>query len=520
MTKDLGRIPAGRLESLLEVGGLLTSTLELDAILDVLVTRAGELLQCEAISLLLLDEAGTSLVFAVAKGAKGEELREQRLPVDTGVAGWVAREGKPVLIGDAHKDSRFYSGYDEESGFDTRSLLAVPLKVKDRLIGVLEAINARRASGFDESDMALIMAFAHFAAIAIENARLYGVANQEREELRVQVSKRYQIVGESPALTRVIDLAKAVADSKATVLLLGESGTGKEIFARAITQWSPRAGRPFVAVNCTTLSQELLASELFGHEKGSFTGATRQKIGKVELAQRGTLFLDEIGEMPQELQIKLLRLLQEHEIERVGGNRPIAVDIRVIAATNLDLEKQVREGKFREDLFYRLNVVPIILPPLRERIADLDLLVAFFLERYAKESRKNLKSLTSAAMDAMRAHHWPGNVRELENVIQRGIVLSRGPQIEKSDLPPDLAAALSSAPEARDGVVMNEDLKEAKRRARDQAAAEVERRFLEQILTASKGNVTQAAAAAGMNRTLLQQLLKKYNIDRSRFARE
>jgi Nif-specific regulatory protein len=482
------------------------------------VTRAGELLHCEAISLLLLDEAGTSLVFAVAKGAKGAELQEERLPVGTGVAGWVAREGKPVAVGDAQKDARFYSGYDEEIGFDTRSLLAVPLKVKKRLIGVLEAINAKRPSGFDESDMALITAFADFAAIAIDNARLYGAVNQEREELRDQVSKRYQIVGESPALGRVIDLAKAAADSKATVLLLGESGTGKEIFARAISQWSPRAARPFVAVNCTTLSKELLATELFGHEKGAFTGAVRQKMGKVEQAAGGTLFLDEIGEMPQELQIKLLRLLQEHEIERVGGARPIAVDIRVIAATNLDLEKEVRQGRFREDLFYRLNVVPITLPPLRDRIADLDLLIPFFLEKYAKESRKNLKSLSPEAVGAMKAYHWPGNVRELENVVQRGIVLSRGARIELSDLPPEIAGVRAETRESAAGVASNEDLKEAKRRAREEAAAEVERRFLEQILTTSKGNVTQAAAAAGMNRTLLQQLLKKYNIDRARYV--
>ncbi len=520
MKEDLSQVPPDKFESLIEVGALLTSALELDEILDLLVTRAGKLLQCEATSLLLLDESGSALVFAVVKGTKGEELKEQRLPVGTGVAGWVAREGRPLIVGDTSADSRFYSGYDEEIGFDTRSLLAVPLRVKDRLIGVFEAINSTRPDGFAESDVQLCTAFANFAAIAIDNARFYSAVNLERKELRDQVSKRYQLVGNSAALNRVVDLAKAAADSKATVLLLGESGTGKEIFARAITQWSPRASKTFVAVNCTTLSEELLSSELFGHEKGAFTGAIRQKIGKMEQAEGGTLFLDEIGEMPNELQIKLLRTLQEYEIERVGGVHPIPVDIRVIAATNLNLVKRVKERKFREDLFYRLNVIPIKLPPLRERIEDIDHLVPFFLSKYAKESGKNMKSMTPEALAALRTYEWPGNVREMENVIQRGIVLSRGVQIELSDLPVEIIESGESAPAAAGPISSNEDLKEAKRQARERAAAKVEREFLEQILRTSKGNVTQAAAAAGMNRTLLQQLLKKYNIDRGRYAGE
>ena len=246
MKEDLSQVPADRFESLLEVGTLLTSTLELEKILDLLVTRADKLIQCEATSLLLLDESRSALVFAVVKGTKGEELMEQRLPVGTGVAGWVAREGRPLIVGDTSVDSRFYSGYDEEIGFDTRSILAVPLRVKDRLIGVFEAVNSTRPDGFAESDVQLCTAFASFAAIAIDNARFYSAVTLEREELRDQVSKRYKLVGNSAALNSVVELAKTAADSKATILLLGESGTGKEIFARAITQWSPRASKTFV----------------------------------------------------------------------------------------------------------------------------------------------------------------------------------------------------------------------------------------------------------------------------------
>ena len=516
---DLSKVPAEKFQSLLEMGRLLNSTLEFDKVLDLLVTRAGELVQCEATSLLLLDSSGTSLVFAVAKGDKGEALKELRLPVGTGVVGWVATHGKPLRVNDVRKDTRHFAGYDEDTGFDTRSLLAAPLIVRDKIIGVIEAINSTRPEGFIEADVPIFTALANLTAVAVENARLYSEVNRERIVLRDEVARRFQIVGQSAALADALEVAKAAADSKASILLLGESGTGKEIFARAIAQWSPRAAKPFIAVNCTTLSQELLTSELFGHERGAFTGAVRQKPGKVELADGGTLFLDEIGEMPNELQMKLLRVLQEHEYERVGGSRTIPVDIRVIAATNSDLAQKVKKGSFREDLFYRLNVVAIKLPPLRERDDDINSLIDFFLEKHAKESRKNLKSISPEAVQAMRSYSWPGNVRELENVIQRGIILSKGERIELSDLPPDMASTIGDSPIDVDPVT-NENLKEAKRVARERAAAAVERKFLERILQASKGNVTQAASAAGINRTLLQQLLKKYNIERSRFIKE
>ncbi len=516
---NLTQLPAERFESLLELGRLLNSTLELDEVLDHLVTRAGELVQCEGTSLLLLDDSGSSLVFTIAKGEKGRALQERRLPLGSGIAGWVAEQGKPVIVRDVHEDARFYPGCDEEIGFDTRSILAAPLTVRGRIIGVIEAVNSTQPGGFVEEDLSLFTAFANLTAIAIENARLYAAVNREREHLRDEVARRYQIVGTSPALARVVEMAQAAANSKATILLLGESGTGKEIFARAITHWSPRSAKPFVAVNCSTLSQELLASELFGHEKGAFTGAVRQKPGKVEQAEGGTLFLDEIGDMRPELQTKLLRVLQEHEFERVGGTRTIPVDIRVIAATNSDLEQEVKRGNFREDLYYRLNVVAIRLPPLRERREDIDALIPFFLEKHAKESRKNLKTIAPEAVEALRAYSWPGNVRELDNVIQRGIILAKGDRIELYDLPPEVAT-VSRAPAAASQPMTNEDLKEAKRIARESAAAEVERQFLERILKVSKGNVTKAAAAAGINRTLLQQLLKKYGIDRNRFMGE
>jgi len=513
---NLPQLPARRLQTLLEVSRLLASTLELDEILDILMSRAGAMIGCEGTSLLLLDPTGKYLEFAVAKGDKGKALKEHRLPMGAGVAGWVAQHGRPLLVKDVREEPRFFAGCDQETGFETRSLMAAPLYVRNRVIGVIEAVNSTRPEGFEEEDLAFFAPFANYAAIAIENARLYATVSRERESFKGEVAKRYQIVGASPALARVLEMAKTVADSSATVLLLGESGTGKEMFARAIHHGSPRAAQPFVAVNCAALSQELLASELFGHEKGAFTGAIRQKQGKVEQAEGGTLFLDEVGEMKPELQTKLLRLLQEREFERVGGTRIIPVDIRVIAASNRDIEQAVKRGNFREDLYYRLNVVAIRLPPLRERREDIDGLVAFFLQKHAKESGKNLKTISEEALEALRSYAWPGNVRELENVIQRGIILSRSERIGPADLPAEVCGGAAGAP-AGATPRTNEELKEAKRIAREGAAEEVERRFLERILRESRGNVTQAAASAGINRTLLQQLLKRYDIDRSRF---
>ncbi len=519
MLNHIPPLPAQKLQALLEVSRLLASTLELDEILDILMTRAGDVIGCEGTSLLLLDPTGKYLEFVVAKGDKGGALKEHRLPVGSGVAGWVAQHGRPLLVRDVREEPRFFPGYDQETGFHTRSLMGAPLSVRDRTIGVIEAVNCTRPEGFQEEDLSFFAAFANYAAIAIENARLYAKVYSERESFKGEVAKRYQIVGSSPALARVLEIAKTVADSNASVLLLGESGTGKEMFARAIHHWSPRAAQPFVAVNCAALSQELLASELFGHEKGAFTGAIRLKQGKVEQAEGGTLFLDEVGEMKPELQTKLLRMLQEREFERVGGSKTIPADIRVIAASNRDIEQEVKRGSFREDLYYRLNVVSIRLPLLRQRREDVDDLVAFFLQKYAKESGKNLKTISPPALDAVRNYSWPGNVRELENVIQRGIILSRGERIEIPDLPAEVRGGVSEgAPAASPRT--NEELKEAKRLARERAAEEVERQFLERILGDSRGNVTQAATSAGINRTLLQQLLKKYNIDRSRYRQE
>ena len=320
------------------------------------------------------------------------------------------------------------------------------------------------------------------------------------EILSEETEERYRlVVGESPKINQAVDLAKRAAASNATVLLLGESGTGKEVFARAIHNWSERKSEPFIAINCVGLSKELLESELFGHEKGAFTGAHQLKKGKMELAHGGTVFLDEVGDITQELQTKLLRFLQEREFERVGGNKPIRVDVRIVAATNRDLDGAVKEGRFREDLFHRLNVIAVNLPPLRERKDDIPLLAHHFLQRFSLETKKNITEISPDAMERLLGYDWPGNVRELANVIERAVVLGKGPKITLNDLP--------------SRVLGTETRTSSDSQSYHQAIDDYRRELIVKALSEAQGNRAAAAKALGLHRTHLMKLLKSLRID-------
>jgi DNA-binding NtrC family response regulator len=332
---------------------------------------------------------------------------------------------------------------------------------------------------------------------AMERQRL----RREKEVLSEEVDKRYRLVaGASAKLNTVISAAKRAAASKSTILLLGESGTGKELFARAIHNWSERKDRPFVAINCVGLSKELLESELFGHEKGAFTGANQLKRGKIELANGGTVFLDEVGDISEELQTKLLRFLQEREFERVGGNQLIRVDVRIIAATNRNLEAAVKEGRFREDLYYRINVVPIVLPPLRERKEDVPALAQFFMQRFSDESKKNFTEISQEAMEALTGYDWPGNVRELANVIERSVVLGQPPTLQIEDLSPAIVAA--------DPDPCNRSISPSYHESIDEYRREV----IVNALAQTQGNRAAAARLLGLQRSYLLKLIKSFNI--------
>ncbi len=322
---------------------------------------------------------------------------------------------------------------------------------------------------------------------------------EENRYLQGEVNSTFpEIVGASPRLKEAIQVAQQVAATSSTVLLLGESGTGKEVFARWIHRWSPRAKRPFVVVNCVALRDELLESELFGHEKGAFTGAHQMKQGKLEIANGGTVFLDEIGDFKLDLQAKLLRVIQEREFERVGGTKRICVDIRIIAATNRDLQKEVQGGRFREDLFFRLNVVTISLPPLREKKEDIPLLADFFLRRACHSVKKPLMKISSEAMEHLMGYHWPGNARELGNLIERAVVLARGAEIMPEDLP------LLRGPTSSDESYLGKPYHDAVRHA--------QRDVIRHALQNSGGNQAKAAELLGLQRTYLARLIKKLQV--------
>ena len=337
--------------------------------------------------------------------------------------------------------------------------------------------------------------------------------------LAEQIDQRHRIViGESAQMRDAVDMARKAATSKATILLLGESGTGKEVFARAIHNWSERRSNPFVPINCVGLSKELLESDLFGHEKGAFTGALQLKMGKLELAHGGTVFLDEIGDISAELQTKLLRFLQEREFERVGSTKPISVDVRIIAATNRDLDAAVKNSQFREDLFYRLNVIRLLLPPLRQRRDDIPTLANYFLRKFGVETKKNFISISDAALVPLVAYNWPGNVRELANVIERAVVLGQGPELTTHDLPPKIVSAKEAVTVAERPAVQplqaNAEVTERNPVARSLPAAieRFERQLIEQALRECGGTKQRAAQQLGLSRQGLIKKLKRYGI--------
>ena len=336
-------------------------------------------------------------------------------------------------------------------------------------------------------------------ALVVEKAMERQRLRRKIEVLSEEVDMRhYLIAGKSSKMSPAIDAAKKAAASKSTVLLLGESGTGKELFARAIHNWSDRRDRPFVAINCVGLSKELLESDLFGHERGAFTGALQLKKGKMELAHGGTVFLDEVGDVSQELQTKLLRFLQEREFERVGGSEPIRVDVRIIAATNRDLQAAIKEGRFRDDLYYRLNVVPITLPPLRDRKEDIPDLAQFFIRRFSKEAKKVTRGIAPEAMEQLIAYDWPGNVRELANAIERAIVLGPGPTINVNDV--------------SQGIVVSEPKASSKNLSYHQTVDGYRREIILQALTQTQGNRAAAARLLGLERSYLSKLIKSFRI--------
>jgi Nif-specific regulatory protein len=490
---------------IIDAGATFTAFIDLDDVLRRALRYVADSARAEGSAVILHDAETHELVVAAADGPAAEPARGRRFPEGSGVAGSVLLSGQPRLVSDARDRSAGLAEVDGVSGIVARSLLAVPLQVGPRTLGVVEVVNKADGGDLEADDLERLVGLSNLVAVALENASLY-----RRLDTQVEILKRSRedharpLVAESAAMRRALAQADRAAAGRSTILLFGETGTGKEELARRIHEISPRSAFPFVALNCGALPEGLLESELFGHEKGAFTGADRRRSGRFELAHRGTLFLDEVGELPAGAQVKLLRVLQEHEICRVGGSEPVRVNVRLVAATHRDLAAEVRDGRFREDLYFRIHVVPVALPPLRERLEDVEPLASLFLDRFARELGRTPRAITPEALDRLKAHPWPGNVRELQNLVERLLVLGdEGPigVVELAELLPEVRP-----PASRDGDARTDP------ESRELSLWEQERRLLVQALERAAQNQSQAARLLKISREQLRTRMKRYGL--------
>ena len=498
--KVLAELPATArvardLNTLLKISTTINSICDLPRLQRELLQLILEVIPAEREAILLLDRSQD--VFASVCGWNRLRGQDDSIKVSQTITKQVLSESVALLSNDLFETE----GLGERPSLvEARvcSVLCVPLVFLKKPLGVIYLDTSDPAARFDEGHLQLLTAIAAIAAAPFENARRLEWLEDENQRLQEEIHLEHQMIGESAAMQAAYRFIGKVAPTDSTVLIRGESGTGKELAARAIHLNSTRAAKPFIAINGATLSETLLESELFGHEKGAFTGAIAQKRGKLEIADGGTLFLDEIGELTPLIQAKLLRVLQEHEFERVGGTRPIKVDVRMVTATNRDLEEGVKQRSFRQDLYYRLNVVSVTMPPLRDRRDDIQLLASHFSSAYSKKCKRRILGISPEARFLMQAYDWPGNVRELQNAIERAVVLGSTELLVPEDLPEALfeAGDTGTAPAAK----YHDKLMEAKRQIVIRAIEE------------AQGNYTQAAKQLGLHPTNLHRLIRTLNL--------
>lgn len=479
-----------KLSVLAEAMALISSSLDLDETLSRITESATKALEADAGAVLLKGENKNTLYFKTIYGGGGEKLRKTTLNFGEGIVGWVAKENKPLLVPDVKKDSRFNARMEEKTGFRVTSVIAVPLCCDNKVIGTLEVTNPKNKKAFDKEDLDFLKLLAPQIVTAIKNAQNY-------TNLKASFELRHNIIGNNPEIKKALDLVEKVSGFDATVLVTGESGTGKELIVRAIHEASNRRNGPLVPVNCTSLPENLLESELFGHEKGAFTGAIVTRKGKFELANKGTLFLDEIGDMSPNIQAKLLRAIEEKTFSPIGSEKDIKVNIRIIVATNKNLIEECKKGRFREDLFYRINEFHIKLPPLRDRKEDIPLLAEYFIKEFSSQLDKKIKGIDKDAIDILLESDWPGNVRQLRSVIKQAIIMTNAVNITAKDISKDVMAGAAMQTSA---------IKE------NATIEEVEKEHIIYILNNTNWKKTKAAKILGLSRPTLDSKIAKYDI--------
>ncbi len=490
--QDLRRI--GRIEAILEIANQWNQTHEVEPLLVHMAQAATRLLAADRASIFLWDRPNHTLVGRPALGIPGGELR---IPDDRGVVGQVIQSGEPRRVDVATEPGAIDRRVDTQLHYQTRTLLCVPLRGRSgELFGAFELINKISGSFTSEDEQALVELAAH-AAVALENAQDRQLLLSANRQIAEQAAERVQLIGESPAIDAFRSIIRRVADTDLAVLILGDNGTGKEVAAQSIHYLSRRRDQPFIAVNCAAIPETLAESELFGHEKGAFTDAREARAGKFELAAGGTLFLDEIGDLSLACQAKLLRVLEEKVLLRVGGSTPIHTEVRVLAATNQNLAEMVRAKRFREDLYFRLNVVTLELPPLHARGNDILLLAEHFLTDFCQRARRKVPKLTAAARKRLLEHPWPGNVRELRNLMERLAYLSMADTIEAEDL------AFILSPRGQAPLMPDFNL------PLSQATSQFQIEYIRRLIEQCRGNISQAANRLGLHRSNLYRKMRQ-----------
>lgn len=495
-------IDKDKLNALIEINTLINSNYSnISALLAHILESAMRLVYGDASSLLLVDSKSQTLRFEVALGPKGLEAKKFVVKMDEGIAGWVVKNNRSLIVNDVANDPRFSPAVQQSTGYKTQNMVAVPMRIKEECIGVIEILNKETEQGFTNEDLEVLEILANQAAIAYQNALYFQKSQNEIVILQDQIitDRGYHtMIAKSPVILEKLDIISRVAKSDSSVLILGESGVGKELFAEQLHLKSDRSAGPFIRVNCAALPEGLLESELFGHVKGAFTDAITNRKGRFEMADKGTIFLDEIGDLPLSLQAKLLRVIQSRSFEKVGSSETITVNVRIVAATNRDIEKLVEQQKFRSDLYYRLNVLPLYIPPLRQRLEDIPELASFFLKKFSHETKKDFAGFSEGSMSAILSYSWPGNIRELENTVERACVIGSPPYIKEDDL----LLNIRTMPD--NNTFTDKSLKSVLNLFK--------KHYLQKVLEENDWNQTLAAQVLDIQRTYLSRLIKELEI--------